>query len=79
MLLDETIIAAVTNLKEQGFKSVINSILMKKSQMMQETMHPHYSKVYEFSGMKRLTGYAPIVKDHDANKEIMQLISTLKL
>ena len=41
--------------------------------MIQETKHPQYSTIYEFGGMKRITGYAPIYKDHDPNKEIIAL------
>ncbi|WLV24096.1 methyl-accepting chemotaxis protein [Aciduricibacillus chroicocephali] len=34
---------------------------------------PVYSDIYEFGGMKRLTGYAPIFKDHDPDKEIVAI------
>lgn len=72
--LDGTILAADDNMKAQGFKAgdqfFIDPDLVK---MIQETKHPHYSKIYDFGGMKRITGYAPIFKDHDPNKEIIAL------
>lgn len=72
--LDGTILAADDNMKAQGFKAgyqfFIDPDLVK---MIQDTKHPHYSEIYEFGGMKRITGYAPIFKDHDPNKEIIAL------
>lgn len=38
-----------------------------------ETKAPTYSDVYAFAGMKRLTGYAPIFKDHNPNNEIIAI------
>ncbi len=74
LLLDGTILAADDNLKEQGFKAGDQFYVDKEIlQMIQETKHPHYSEVYEFGGMKRLTGYAPIFEDHDPNKEIIAI------
>ncbi|WP_108669901.1 methyl-accepting chemotaxis protein [Peribacillus acanthi] len=74
IMLDGTILAADSNLKKQGFKAgdkfYIDSHAMK---MILETKHPHYSKIYEYGGVKRLTGYAPIFKDHDPTKEIIAL------
>ncbi|MFM9331969.1 methyl-accepting chemotaxis protein [Paenibacillus mesotrionivorans] len=34
-----------------------------------------YSDVYEFGGEKLMTGYGPIFKDHDPNKEIIALMA----
>lgn len=72
--LDGTILVADSNLEEQGFKAGDSFYIDKEAiEMIQETKHPHYSSIYEFGGMKRLTGYAPIFKDHDPNKEIVAI------
>ncbi|RXT07979.1 methyl-accepting chemotaxis protein [Ammoniphilus sp. CFH 90114] len=74
LLLDGTVLAADANLQSQGFKAgdsfYIDQEVLNK---MKETGHPHYSPVYEFGGMKRVTGYAPIFQDHDPSKEILAL------
>lgn len=41
--------------------------------MLLEMKHPTYSEPYTFAGMKRLSGYAPIFKDHDPTKEIIAI------
>ncbi|MGN7387613.1 methyl-accepting chemotaxis protein [Sporosarcina sp. SAFN-015] len=41
--------------------------------MLLEMKHPTYSEPYNFAGMKRLSGYAPIFKDHDPSKEIIAI------
>lgn len=72
ILLDGTIVVADDNLKKQGFNSGDKFYIDKELiETIQETKHPHYSEIYEFGGMKRLTGYAPIFEDHDPNKEII--------
>lgn len=38
-----------------------------------ETKAPVFSDVYDYSGMKRLTGYAPIFKNHDMHGEIVAI------
>jgi methyl-accepting chemotaxis protein len=38
-------------------------------------IHSTYSDVYEFKGEKLMTGYGPIYKDHDPNKEIIALMA----
>jgi methyl-accepting chemotaxis protein len=74
LLLDGTFLTGDKNMEEQGFKPgdkfPINDDVIKA---IKETKHPQYSKIYEFGGMKRITGYAPIFKDHDPNKEIIAL------
>ena len=61
-------------MEKQGFKPgdkfPIDQDIVK---MIQEMKHPQYSAIYEFGGMKRITGYAPIFKDQDPNKEIIGL------
>lgn len=72
--LDGTILAADKNLQDQGFKSGDDFYIDKEAlEIIKETRHPYYSEIYEYGGMKRITGYAPIFKDHDPNKEIIAL------
>ncbi|MBU8908325.1 methyl-accepting chemotaxis protein [Desertibacillus haloalkaliphilus] len=72
--LDGTILAADENLQAQGFQAGDTFYLDEEAlQIMIEMKHPHYSDIYEFGGMERLTGYAPIFKDHDPNKEMIAI------
>lgn len=72
--LDGTILAADKNLQDQGFKAGDDFYIDKEAlEIIKETRHPYYSEIYEYGGMKRITGYAPIFKDHDPNKEIIAL------
>lgn len=72
--LDGTILIADENLEEQGFSAGDSFHLDEELvQTIMETKQPAYSEIYEAGGMKRLTGYAPIFKDHDPNNEIIAL------
>jgi methyl-accepting chemotaxis protein len=72
--LDGTILVADQNLENQGIFAGDNFYLDKKLvQSIIETKEPAYSEIYEAGGMKRLTGYAPVFKDHDPTKEIIAL------
>ncbi|KAB2331143.1 methyl-accepting chemotaxis protein [Cytobacillus depressus] len=74
LLLDGTILAADSNLQKQGFKAGDQFYIDQEAiKVIKETKHPHYSKIYEYGGMKRVTGYAPVFKDHDPNKEIIAI------
>lgn len=72
--LNGTIIAADSNIKKQGFNAgeefFIDEEVLKT---MKETNHPQYSRIYEFGGMERITGYAPIYKNHDPNNEVIAI------
>ncbi|MEC2078217.1 methyl-accepting chemotaxis protein [Metabacillus fastidiosus] len=70
--LDGKILAMDDNLKNKGF-NVGDSFYMDKEaiNMLIEMKHSTYSHIYEYGGMKRLSGYAPIFKDHDPNKEVI--------
>src|SRR5690625_3911569 len=59
---------------EQGF-DVGDTFHMSDDDLerLEITKAPVYSEVYEFGGMKRLTGYAPIFKDHDPEQEIIAI------
>ncbi|SFE73517.1 methyl-accepting chemotaxis protein [Alteribacillus iranensis] len=69
---DGTLLATDENLQKQGFRPgdsfYVDEDIMKE---LQETKSPVYSDVYEFGGMERLTGYAPIFEDHDPSKNIV--------
>ncbi|WP_134699524.1 methyl-accepting chemotaxis protein [Ammoniphilus sp. YIM 78166] len=72
--LDGNVLAADAKLQKQGFRAgdkfYINQEVLE---MIYKTKHPHYSPIYSFGGMKRITGYAPIFKDHDPTKEMIAL------
>lgn len=72
--LEGILLAVDENLSAQGFKAGDTFYLDQEAiNMLIEMRHPTYSEVYEFGGMKRLTGYAPIFKDHDPNQEILAI------
>ena len=72
--LDGILLAVDENLAAQGFKPGDEFHLDQAAvAMLIEMKHPTYSDIYEYGGLKRLTGYAPIYKDHDPNKEILAL------
>ncbi|HIS28447.1 MAG TPA: methyl-accepting chemotaxis protein [Candidatus Avamphibacillus intestinigallinarum] len=74
MDLDKELLAVDENLLDQGFAPGDDfAITDEDLQQVIETKAPVYSDVYEFGGMKRLTGYAPIFKDHDASKEVVAI------
>jgi len=72
--LSGNLVALDDNLKEKDFvpgdafhmdEQAISTLL--------ETGHATYSAPYEFGGMNRLSGYAPIYEDHDPSKEIIAI------
>ncbi|WP_085993323.1 methyl-accepting chemotaxis protein [Oceanobacillus senegalensis] len=70
--LEGEILALDDNLKEQGFEVGDQFYIDEKAiQTLKEMKHSTYSGIYEFGGMKRISGYAPIFEDHDASKEIV--------
>src|SRR5699024_3613865 len=74
MDLDATLLAVDENLMEQGF-STGDTFYIEEDDLerLKITKAPVYSDVYEFGGMKRLTGYAPVFEDHDSDKEIVAI------
>lgn len=74
MDLDRTLLAVDENMLEQGFE-VGDTFHMSEEDLetLKLTKAPVYSDVYEFGGMKRLTGYAPIFEDHDPDKDIVAI------
>ncbi|MFD2443949.1 methyl-accepting chemotaxis protein [Bacillus sp. CGMCC 1.16607] len=72
--LDGKVLVADEHLQAQGI-NVGDSFLIdsKIIQKLKSKKEPIFSKVYEFGGMKRLTGYAPIFQDHETHGEIVAI------
>ncbi|MGE7666949.1 methyl-accepting chemotaxis protein [Ureibacillus composti] len=72
--LQGNIIALDDNLREDGFAPGDSFHIDEEAvAMMLEMKHPTYSQPYEFAGMERLSGYAPIYEDHDPTKDIIAI------
>lgn len=70
--LNGKILALDDNLRSKGYKPGDAFHMDQKAiDMMIEMKHPTYSELYEFGGMERLSGYAPIFEDHDPNGKII--------
>jgi len=70
--LDGGILALDDNLKSQGYD--IGDQFYIDEQAIQDLVdmkHSTYSEIYEYGGMERISGYAPIFEDHDTGKEIV--------
>lgn len=74
--LDGKILAADQHLKQRGYSAGQPFYFDQNDKKMIISMkHPVYSKVYTYDGANLLTGYAPIYKDNDQNKEIVGLMA----
>lgn len=72
--LDGKLLAVDDNLKEDGFKAGDQFYIDKDAiAMLVEMQHSTYSEAYEFAGLERLSGYAPIFEDHDPSKDIIAI------
>ncbi|WP_088105580.1 methyl-accepting chemotaxis protein [Halalkalibacter urbisdiaboli] len=72
--LDGEILAMDDNLKKRGFSIGDRFYIDSEAiNMLKEMRHSTYSHIYEYAGMKRLSGYAPIFKDHNPTKEIVAI------
>lgn len=72
--LDGKILALDDNLRNDGFELGDQFHLDEEAvNMLLEMKHPTYSKLYDFGGMNRLSGYAPIFENHDPNGEVIAL------
>ena len=70
--LDGKLLAMDDNLREDDFKAGDQFYIDKEAiSMLVEMQHSTYSEPYEFAGLKRLSGYAPIFEDHDPSKDII--------
>lgn len=71
---DGKVLVADENLQAQGIKPGDNFYIDQEAiKIVTEMKLPSYSDIYNFAGMDRLTGYAPIFKDHDPNKEVIAI------
>ena len=72
--LNGQLVAMDKNLKELGFKEGDSFGYDEEAvSMLLEMGHPTYSQPYEYADMERISGYAPIYKDHDPSKEIIAI------
>lgn len=72
--LDGTLLVVDNQLKDEGFEHGEQFFIDEEViEQIKQTKSPTYSEIYHFAGKDRLTGYAPIFKDHDPNKEIIAL------
>ncbi|KYG90572.1 methyl-accepting chemotaxis protein [Metasolibacillus sp. FSL H7-0170] len=74
LTLEGTLLALDQHLVQDGFKIGDAFYVDEKavSALLQDK-HPTYSEIYTYGGMERLSGYAPIFKDHDPTKEIIAI------
>ncbi|MED4473466.1 methyl-accepting chemotaxis protein [Oceanobacillus caeni] len=72
--LDGKILALDDNLKADGFQ-IGDSFPMDEEAIktLKETKHSTYSEIYEYGGIERISGYAPIFEDHDSTKELVAI------
>ncbi|EON72040.1 methyl-accepting chemotaxis protein [Lysinibacillus sphaericus] len=74
LTLDGTILALDEHLANKGFAPGDDFYIDEDAiAMLLDMKHPTYSEAYSFGGMNRLSGYAPIFKDHDPSKEIIAI------
>ncbi|WP_057775965.1 methyl-accepting chemotaxis protein [Cytobacillus dafuensis] len=72
--LDGTVLVADQHLQKQGVNNGDSFYIDPKIlQEIKKSKQPVYSDVYQFAGMKRLSGYAPIFEDHDPTKEVVAI------
>lgn len=72
--LDGTILAADEQMQRQGFKAGDTFYLDTAAvQKMKTDRQPVYTEIYEYGNMERMTGYAPVFKDHDTSKEVIAI------
>lgn len=75
MSLDGQILAADENLQKRGLKAGDSFYFNPQDRDMIMTMkHSVYTKVYDYDGVKLLSGYGPIYRNHDPNQEIIGLM-----
>lgn len=72
--LDGKILAMDDNLRSTGI-ALGDSVPLDEEaiRLLLDMKHATYSELYHFEGMERLSGYAPIFENHDANGEIIAI------
>lgn len=72
--LDGKVLVADTKSGKQGIKVGDQTPVDPENiNTLVKTKAPVFSDIYEFAGMKRITGYAPIFKNHEKNGEIIAI------
>lgn len=72
--LDGKILALDDHLSAKGFEPGDSVPVDEKAlAMLLDMKHSTYTELYEFAGLKRLSGYAPIFENHDPNGEIIAI------
>jgi len=72
--LEGNLVAVDDHLIENGFKP--GDSFKFDQEAVSELLamgHPTYSEPYEYAGIERLSGYAPIFEDHDPSKDIIAI------
>lgn len=72
--LEGELLAVDKHIAKQGFdvgdQFVLDETIVEE---IITTKQPSYSNIYTFGGYDRITGYAPIFKEHDPNNEVIAL------
>ncbi|MED2737201.1 methyl-accepting chemotaxis protein [Bacillus toyonensis] len=72
--LNGNIVASDSNLIKSGSKiGDKHPIDPELIHHLKDMKHPVFSKVYKFNGKEKVTGFAPIFKDQDPNKEVVAI------
>lgn len=75
MSLDGKILAADQNLQKRGYQAGDSFYFNEQDREMLTAMkHSVYTKVYSYDGVKLLSGYGPIYKNHDPSQEMIGLM-----
>lgn len=76
MSLNGELLIPDKRLEQEGFKAGDQFYIDKKVVAdILEMKLPMYTSIYEYKGVSRQTGYAPIFKDHDPSQEIVALMA----
>lgn len=71
--LDGNVLAADSHLKGQGFSAGDSFALDQEALDHILQGHSYYTEVYEYGDMSRVTGYAPIFRDHNPQNEVIAI------
>lgn len=71
--LDGVVLASDSHLKAQGFSASDQFMISEEAIEHVTSGHSYYTDVYHFGGMDRITGYAPIFRDHDPKNEVIAI------
>ncbi len=71
--LDGHVLAADSNLRSQGLQAGDHFMIEEEAIEHVKAGHSYYTDVYEFGGVTRVTGYAPIFRDHNPQNEVIAI------